>query len=77
MQLSLLATILLGAATALAAPAPTLAQCSSAMDGKLPYSVPEGFKWTGKTRRYYIAAEVVQWDYAPLGTWHFFIRFCH
>jgi hypothetical protein len=38
------------------------------MDGKLPYYQPTGFNFSGTTRRYYIAAEIDTWDYAPTGT---------
>jgi hypothetical protein len=42
--------------------------CSSKMDGKLPYYQPTGFNFSGNIRRYYIAAEIDTWDYAPTGT---------
>lgn len=37
------------------------------MDGSLPYYVPKGFSFSGKVRRYYMSAEVDEWDYAPSG----------
>ena len=37
------------------------------MNGHLPYSTPKGFEFTGNVRRYYVAAEYVNWDYAPTG----------
>lgn len=41
--------------------------CASQMDGKLPYYQPLGFNFSGTVRRYYVAAEVDTWDYAPTG----------
>ncbi|KAL2004240.1 hypothetical protein VTN02DRAFT_4755 [Thermoascus thermophilus] len=37
------------------------------MNGELPYYVPSNFQFSGNVRRYYVAAEVVTWDYAPTG----------
>jgi hypothetical protein len=44
-----------------------LPACASQMDGKLPYYQPLGFNFSGNIRRYYVAAEVDTWDYAPTG----------
>jgi hypothetical protein len=44
-----------------------LPACASQMDGKLPYYHPMGFNFSGNIRRYYVAAEVDTWDYAPTG----------
>lgn len=33
----------------------------------LPQPTPSDFKFTGNVRKYYIAAEEVEWDYAPTG----------
>lgn len=41
--------------------------CSGYMDGRLPYYQPQGFKFSGNIRRYYIAAEIDTWNYAPSG----------
>jgi manganese oxidase len=43
--------------------------CSGHMDDRLPYYQPQGFKFTGNVRRYYVAAEIDTWDYAPSGTY--------
>jgi hypothetical protein len=37
------------------------------LDGKLPSSTPSDFHFSGNVRRYYIAAEEFEWDYAPTG----------
>lgn len=37
------------------------------MDGKLPSVLPLGFNYSGNVRRYYVAAEEVEWNYAPTG----------
>lgn len=42
--------------------------CSGHMDGHLPYYQPRGFNFTGNVRRYYVAAEIDTWNYAPSGT---------
>jgi hypothetical protein len=39
--------------------------CAATMDGQLPSFVPSNFHFSGTVRRYYIAAEEVEWDYAP------------
>ncbi|CZR67649.1 uncharacterized protein PAC_17548 [Phialocephala subalpina] len=44
-----------------------LPACASQMDGKLPYYQPMGFNFSGNIHRYYVAAEVDTWDYAPTG----------
>jgi hypothetical protein len=41
--------------------------CAAKLDGKLPSFVPSNFHFSGNVRRYYIAAEEVEWDYAPTG----------
>ncbi|KAK4706048.1 hypothetical protein P7C70_g160, partial [Phenoliferia sp. Uapishka_3] len=41
--------------------------CSSRMNGKLPPFIPTGFNYSGTTRRYYVKAEEVEWDYIPSG----------
>lgn len=42
-----------------------ISSCLAKMDGKLPYYQPKGFNFSGNIRRYYVAAEVDTWDYAP------------
>ena len=42
-------------------------QCTTTLDGKLPAETPSGFRYSGTTRKSYIAAEEVDWDYAPSG----------
>lgn len=37
------------------------------MDGKLPYPTPLGYEFSGNVRRFYVAAEEVEWDYVPSG----------
>lgn len=43
------------------------AECKAHLNGELPYYVPPNFQFSGTVRRYYVAAEVVTWDYAPTG----------
>jgi hypothetical protein len=45
----------------------TLQTCASAMDDKLPNFTPPSFTFSGNVRKYYIAAEEVDWNYAPAG----------
>jgi hypothetical protein len=64
-----LATAVL-ASTAMAATVPinaTISQCSMAMDDKLPGFTPSNFEFSGTVRKYYVAAEEIEWDYAPTG----------
>ncbi|CAN9284150.1 unnamed protein product [Alternaria alternata] len=42
--------------------------CYSQLDGKLPSFTPSNFHFSGNVRRYYIAAEELEWDYAPTGS---------
>jgi hypothetical protein len=69
-SLSLLAV----AAATLAAPSTANArqplvseECLARLNGQLPYYVPPNFHFSSTVRRYYVAAEVVTWDYAPTG----------
>ncbi|KAK3678335.1 hypothetical protein LTR78_001632 [Recurvomyces mirabilis] len=48
-------------------PSSVLQACAASMDGQLPTPTPPGFSWNGVVRRYYVAAEEVNWDYAPTG----------
>jgi manganese oxidase len=41
--------------------------CSGHMDSQLPYYQPRGFNFSGNIRRYYVAAEIDTWNYAPSG----------
>ncbi|THZ25913.1 Cupredoxin [Aureobasidium pullulans] len=43
----------------------SLASCAANMNGSLPTT--SGFTFNGTVRRYYVAAEEVEWDYAPTG----------
>jgi hypothetical protein len=43
----------------------SLASCAASMNGSVPSSL--GFDFSGTIRRYYVAAEEVEWDYAPTG----------
>jgi hypothetical protein len=45
----------------------TMHICYAQLDGKLPSFTPSNFHFSGNVRRYYIAAEEVEWDYAPTG----------
>lgn len=47
--------------------ASSLQQCAQQMDGRLPSVTPQGFNFSGSVRRYYVAAEEVEWDYGPTG----------
>lgn len=42
-----------------------LAACAASMDDQLPSPTPSDFHFSGHIRRYYVAAEEVEWDYAP------------
>lgn len=63
--------------SAVAAPAPSstsgtvpsavLQSCAAQMNGALPSTTPNGFQFSGNVRRYYVAAEEVDWNYAPTG----------
>jgi hypothetical protein len=56
-------------------PASGLKSCAAGMDGQLPSHVPSNFHFSGNVRRYYIAAEEVEWDYAPSG-WDNWLGVC-
>lgn len=47
--------------------ASALKSCSASMDGRLPSPTPSDFHFSGNVRRYYVAAEEMEWDYAPTG----------
>lgn len=42
-------------------------QCTTSLDGNFPVQTPSGFHYSGNVRKYYIAAEEIDWDYAPSG----------
>ncbi|OKL60048.1 hypothetical protein UA08_04972 [Talaromyces atroroseus] len=70
MRYNMLSATLLGAAVgAIAGPMQnySMAQCEAMMNDRLPYTIPNGFSFSGNIRRYYVAAEVDQWNYAPTG----------
>ncbi|KAI5258094.1 Cupredoxin [Aureobasidium subglaciale] len=42
-------------------------ECTASMDGQLPTYTPASFEFSGNIRQFYVAAEEVEWDYAPTG----------
>ncbi|KAI6883316.1 Cupredoxin [Hortaea werneckii] len=46
---------------------PYLSSCAAGLNGVLPSPTPAQWDYSGNVRRYYIAAEEVEWDYAPSG----------
>ncbi|KAI7056389.1 hypothetical protein KC340_g17678, partial [Hortaea werneckii] len=48
-------------------PSPYLSSCAADLNGVLPSPTPAQWTYSGNVRRYYIAAEEVEWDYAPSG----------
>lgn len=65
---SLLPSVYLLLASAAVATCQQWDDCKAHLDGHLPYYVPPSFTFSGRVRRYYVAAEVEPWDYAPTGT---------
>jgi len=57
----------LAAAQGNATSASSYAACAAKMDGQLPQPTPVSFDFSGNVRRYYVAAELVDWNYAPTG----------
>jgi hypothetical protein len=49
--------------------------CTVTLDGELPAFTPSNFHFSGAVRRYYIAAEETEWDYAPTG-WDNWLGVC-
>ena len=39
-----------------------LQSCAASMDGALPSPTPPGWNYSGVVRRYYVAAEEIEWD---------------
>ena len=37
------------------------------MNGALPTTTPPGFVFSGNVRQFYVAAEEIEWNYAPTG----------
>lgn len=67
-SLALLASAVgLAAAQGNATSTSNYASCAAKMDGQLPNPTPVSFHFSGNVRRYYIAAELVDWNYAPTG----------
>jgi hypothetical protein len=64
---SLLPSVYLLLAAAAVATCRQWDDCKARLDGQLPYYVPPTFTFSGRVRRYYVAAEVEPWDYAPTG----------
>ena len=53
------------ASSSLATPTPL--HCKHLPDGTLPSPTPIDFHFSGNVRTHYIAAEEIDWDYAPSG----------
>ena len=64
---SLLLSFYLLLATAAVATCQQYDDCKARLNGELPYYVPPTFTFSGRVRRYYVAAEVEPWDYVPTG----------
>lgn len=54
---------------------PSLQACADRLDGELPSPTPLNYQFSGNVRRYYVAAEEVEWDYAPTG-WDNWLGVC-
>lgn len=54
-------------ATSAPAESSVLSQCAASLDGQLPSQTPSNFDFSGNVRRYYVAAEEMEWDYVPSG----------
>jgi len=51
----------------MAVPSAVLQSCATTMNGQLPAATPPGWAFSGNVRKFYIAAEEVEWDYVPSG----------
>ncbi|KAI7330553.1 Cupredoxin [Hortaea werneckii] len=60
-------TVLATPFTASSSSTPSLQACADQLDGELPSPTPLNYQFSGNVRRYYVAAEEVEWDYAPTG----------
>lgn len=49
--------------------------CTATLDGNLQEFTASNFKFSGNVRRYYLAAEETEWDYAPTG-WDNWLGVC-
>lgn len=71
LRTTLLSALSAVAITASAKPTPSsngsLQACAASMNGQLPTQTPSDFKFSGNVRRYYVAAEEIEWDYVPTG----------
>ncbi|KAL2353108.1 putative multicopper oxidase [Cryomyces antarcticus] len=47
--------------------ADALAACAASMNSVLPSPTPPGYGFSGNVRQYYVAAEEIEWNYAPTG----------
>jgi hypothetical protein len=50
-----------------AVPSAVLQSCTTTMNGQLPAATPPGWVFSGNVRKFYVAAEEVEWDYVPSG----------
>jgi hypothetical protein len=50
-----------------AVPSAVLQSCATTMNGQLPAATPPGWAFSGNVRKFYVAAEEVEWDYVPSG----------
>ncbi|KAK5742376.1 hypothetical protein LTR17_003388 [Elasticomyces elasticus] len=64
---SILASATVCALTVSAALSPELESCAAGLNGQIPVPTPPDWDFSGTVRRYYVAAEEVEWDYAPSG----------
>ncbi|KAK3658498.1 hypothetical protein LTR56_001909 [Elasticomyces elasticus] len=64
---SVLASAALCAVSASAAFSDDLQTCAAGLNGQIPVPTPPNWNFSGTIRRYYVAAEEVEWDYAPSG----------
>lgn len=62
-----LVSLSVGLAAAAPGPAPFASLTHCRPNGRLPFPTPSDFYFSGNVRRYYIAAEEIDWDYAPSG----------
>ncbi|KAG9529106.1 Cupredoxin, partial [Aureobasidium melanogenum] len=64
----LLASVAIIAAQAASAAGRAADACSTVtLNGELPNPTPSNFKFSGKVRNYYVAADEVDWNFAPTG----------
>lgn len=48
-------------------PSQPLRKCAASMNGELPTPTPSNFQFSGNVRKYFVAAEEIEWNYAPTG----------